>query len=139
MIRSARVEDIPNISNLGNYLNYNFKKTYNLNSYITDKNYIILVNEDERINGFIIIYKNIDYFEVEAIAVELNNREKGIASNLLNYFLDNYTQKNTSIILEVAVNNEKAVRLYTKFGFKIIHTRKKYYNQIDAYVMKKVI
>ena len=139
MIRVAKFKDIHIIKELGKYLSYNFEKTYNLDSYLNNENYIILVNEDEIVNAFMIIYKNIDYYELEAIVVDINNRRKKIASKLLDYFLNNYDQNNTSIILEVAVNNENAIRLYKKYGFEIIHTRKNYYKQTDAYIMKKVI
>ena len=42
-----------------------------------------------------------------------------------------------TFLLEVAVDNDVAIKLYEKFGFKIIHTRKKYYGKKDAYVMER--
>lgn len=139
MIRLATEKDITCIIKLGIILNANFAKTYDLNNYLKDDNYIILVNEDDYINGFIIVYKNIDYFELEAIAVDINYRKKGIASELFNFFINNYTKKHDSILLEVAVNNDAAVSLYKKMGFEVINIRKKYYEHVDAYIMKKVI
>ena len=139
MIRIATEKDIVEIIKLGSILNTNFSKTYDIGQYLKDEKYIILLNEDGFINGFIIVYKNIDYFELEAIAVNANFRKKGIASRLINFFEEKYTKKSDSILLEVAVNNEAAVSLYKKIGFEIINIRKKYYDQIDAYVMKKVI
>ena len=56
---------------------------------------------------------------------------------MIDYFLSNYDSKD--IILEVDVNNNSAIRLYEKFGFSVISTRKKYYNGNDAYVMKRVV
>ena len=139
MIRIATEKDIVEIIKLGSILNTNFSKTYDIGQYLKDEKYIILLNEDGVINGFIIVYKNIDYFELEAIAVNANFRKKGIASRLINFFEEKYTKNGDSILLEVAVNNEAAVSLYKKIGFEIINIRKKYYDQIDAYVMKKVI
>lgn len=139
MIRKATEKDIVEIIKLGSILNTNFSKTYDISQYLKDEKYIILLNEDDVINGFIIVYKNIDYFELEAIVVNINFRKKGIASRLINFFEEKYTKKGDSILLEVAVNNEAAVSLYKKIGFEIINIRKKYYDQIDAYVMKKVI
>ncbi|MBQ7031330.1 MAG: GNAT family N-acetyltransferase [Bacilli bacterium] len=139
MIRKATEKDIVEIIKLGSILNTNFSKTYDISQYLKDEKYIILLNEDDGINAFIIVYKNIDYFELEAIAVNINFRKKGIASRLINFFEEKYTKKGDSILLEVAVNNEAAVSLYKKIGFEIINIRKKYYDQIDAYVMKKVI
>ena len=42
-----------------------------------------------------------------------------------------------SITLEVRQNNQSAISLYKKCGFKIISTRKRYYEngQVDAYLM----
>lgn len=139
MIRKATEKDIVEIIKLGSILNTNFSKTYDISQYLKDEKYIILFNEDDGINAFIIVYKNIDYFELEAIVVNINFRKKGIASRLINFFEEKYTKKGDSILLEVAVNNEAAVSLYKKIGFEIINIRKKYYDQIDAYVMKKVI
>ena len=139
MIRLASNNDIIKIIELGTILNDNFAKTYDLSNYLKNDNYIILVNEEEIINGFIIIYKNIDYFELESIAVDINYRKKGIASKLFDFFINKYTKNNDSILLEVASNNKAAINLYNKLGFEVISVRKKYYKHIDAYVMKKVI
>lgn len=139
MIRFALEKDINDIYELGRILNSNFKRTYNLNSYIKNSNYVILVNEDDKINAFLIMYKNLDYYELEAIVVDSTARCKNIATNLLRFFINNFTQTGEVILLEVAVNNENALKLYKKFDFKIVNTRKNYYDKVDAYVLKKVI
>lgn len=137
MIRKATPEDINIINILGSKFKDNFSTTYDINNYLENDNYIILLNEDIVINAFMIIYKNIDYYELEAIYVSDDSRNKGIASSILNHFFNKF--KPNEILLEVAVNNISALNLYKKFGFEIINVRKKYYNGIDAYVMKKVM
>lgn len=140
MIRVANKKDIIDIYNIGNQYKNNFQKTFNIENYLMNNNYIILVNVLEKVNAFIIVYKNIDFFELEMIIVDKEFREKGIASKLIEHFFSNYTKKDQIILLEVATDNLKAIRLYEKYGFEIINTRKKYYEgKIDAYVMKKVI
>ena len=140
MIRNARIEDIEIINDLGNLVSNTFSKSYNVASYLENNKYIILVYLEENIvKGFILVYKNIDYYELEMIVVDINSRSRGIGTKLLKYFEDNYLQKNDVIYLEVAVNNEKALKLYQKFGYEIINIRKKYYQGIDANIMKKVI
>ena len=139
MIRIAKENDINILNKLGLLLNDNFIKTYNLNNYIKNNNYIILLNEEDNINAMIIIYKNIDYYELETIVVSPQHRNKKIATNLINYFINNYTNKDDVILLEVAAGNDNAIKLYKKFDFEIINIRKKYYGSVDAYVMKKVI
>lgn len=139
MIRKAVINDIEHINKLGIIFNENFLATYNVKDYLENENYIVVVNEDEYVNAFIIMYKNIDYFELEAIVVDPSARERGIATNLLNFFIREYSENEDIILLEVAVNNTAAISLYKKFNFEIINTRKKYYKNVDAYVMKKVI
>lgn len=139
MIRKAEYKDITILNRLGLQLNENFCSTYNLDSYLSNDNYFILVYEDISIYGFLIVYKNIDYYELEFIVVDYLHRKKGIASMLINHFIDNYTNLNDVILLEVATRNASAVALYNKFNFEVINIRKAYYKNDDAYVMKKVI
>ena len=139
MIREAEYKDINELNELGTKLIPNFLKTYDLNNYINNSNYIILVYEEENIEAFLLIRKNLDFYEIEALYVNENYRKKGIASKLLTFFLDNYSKKDEEIILEVNTNNEPAINLYRKFAFFVINTRKKYYNSEDAFVMKRVV
>lgn len=139
MIYKATKENINPIIELGKLVIDNFAKTYPINEYLLNENYILLINEDKEINGFMLVYKNIDYYELEVIVVSEKYRNLGIATKLMEYFISNYCKKNDNIILEVSNKNEKAIKLYNKFGFETISIRKKYYKDSDAYIMKKVI
>ena len=139
MIRNANKNDITRINELGSLFNKNFNNTYNLNKYLDDKKHIILLNEDEIINGLLIVYDNIDYLEIEGIVVDPLYRRQNIANNLLNYLINSYSNNKKDILLEVAINNDGAIKLYKKNNFEIINIRKKYYNGIDAYVMKRAV
>ena len=138
MIRKANIEDIPAINKLGNLVLSNFSQTYNLNSYLKDNKYLILVDDQQTIKGMLIILNNIDTYELEMIVVDPSFRNMGIGKSLINYFLENYYDKNKEIYLEVAANNENAINFYKKMGFELSNIRKKYYKEIDAYIMKKV-
>lgn len=138
MIRFAIKKDIPDINRLGIILNKNFIKTYDIDNYLSNDNYLIVVNEDEIINGLLIAYKNLDYWELEVIVVDPNYRRQGIANRLLSELIKKYSQ-GKDILLEVADNNEPAIELYLKNNFQKINIRNKYYNGIDAYVMKRVV
>lgn len=139
MILKASYEDIQEINELGKILYKNFENTYHISNYLENENYIILVSKNNFVDGFSIFYKNMDCFELELIVVSEKARNKGIASNLFEYFFKNYCQKGDEILLEVSCENEIAIKLYKKYGFETINIRKKYYNNSDAYVMKKVI
>ena len=139
MIREAQFNDINDINNLGECLNNNFSNTYNLDNYINDNKYILLIHEDKSIDAFLLIFKNIDNYEIEALAVKKEKRRQGIAHELFNYFFSTYLKKNDIVLLEVASNNNDAINLYQSLGFTIVNIRKKYYKDIDALIMKKVI
>lgn len=102
---------------------------------INEKNYNYL---NYKINNKIIAYlefqiidNNIDIIN---LYVEEKYRRKGYASKLLHELCKKNVNK---IMLEVNEMNTKALSLYSKFGFIKIHTRKKYYNEFDAYIMVK--
>lgn len=140
MIRKAEKKDIKSINELGNTMFNNFLNKFNINEYIENPNYIILVDiENSKLNAFLICYKNFDFYELELILVEENERNKKIGSRLLNNLIINNLKNGDEILLEVNMNNTNAIKLYNKFNFKVISIRKKYYGDEDAYVMKMVI
>ncbi len=138
MIRVAKLEDVSDILELGQKLLSNFDKTYDIANYIKNDNYIAIISEEKKINAFLLISENASSYELEAIYVIDKYRHQGIASNLIKYFLTNYYDKQKDIFLEVRSDNTEAIKLYQKFGFEIINTRPKYYQNKDAYVMKRV-
>lgn len=140
MISKASLEDKENIVKLGKTFIDNFPNTYNIEEYLNNNNYIILINKENKLlKGFLIIYKNIDCYELELIIVDKEYRKQGVATSLLEHFFNTYCTSNDIVFLEVSCENETAINLYTKFNFITINKRKKYYGNIDAYVMKKVI
>ena len=93
----------------------------------------ILVYEEHEILGFLIYDLIYDRCEVQYIGVLKEYRNKHIASKLMEYLL----KENKNISLEVNVNNNKAINLYKKYGFKKAAIRKNYYKGDDAYLMIK--
>jgi GNAT superfamily N-acetyltransferase len=62
-------------------------------------------------------------WHLENIAVLPDQRGKGIAKQLLNYFFDTYSQKGANrFTLEVDINNASAIKLYESIGFRIYTT-----------------
>ena len=139
MIRKASSRDLKKINNLGIQLFDNFESTYNINNYLGNNNYIILINEESVINGLLIVYKNIDYYELELIVVDYSFRKKGIGQSLMNNFFANYCSKGDKVILEVKSTNYNAISFYKKNGFKVSGIRKKYYKNDDAVIMEVLV
>lgn len=140
MIRLANEKDINKLETLGEIIDKDYKKTFNILNILKDNNSSIYVYEkDNLVVGFLHISKLYETVDIINIAVDSNYRNKGIASNLLDYMISDMNQNIKKFILEVNVNNKEAFNLYKKFGFKVINTRLKYYNGEDAFLMMKEV
>ncbi|MBE5821523.1 MAG: ribosomal-protein-alanine N-acetyltransferase [Clostridiales bacterium] len=109
-----------------------------------DNTYLILCFNNELIIGYICFSNLIDEMEILNISVNTEYRKKGIGYKLIELAFDFSKNNNCkTCMLEVNVNNTKAINLYTKLGFNNIHTRKGYYlnkktnTKEDAYIMTK--
>lgn len=89
-------------------------------------------------NGFVVYRQTLDEAEIITIGVHPDARRTGIASAMLG-IIDGELRKNgvKTIFLEVAENNHPARALYEQNGYVQISIRPKYYDGIDAIMMKK--
>lgn len=139
MIRFIDLNDIDFLNSWLKDFDSNFSKHYDLKYYLDNKDiYVCLGYElNKKIVGFILAMKLFDESEILILYVDKLFRKKGIAKKLINYLINPINSK--SILLEVSNKNLPALNLYEKFEFKIINIRKNYYQDSDAYVMRKVI
>lgn len=135
MIRKATKEDIYEINILGEQLHNNFKDTYHLETEIDSNLGLVLVYEnDGKVLGYLYAQVFLDNVDLLSILVDKNARYQHLGSDLIKFLQDMYHDK--SITLEVSKDNIPALTLYEKCGFKTVGLRKKYYNGIDAIIMK---
>ena len=130
MIREYNESDINSINVLGRDLSSNYL--------FNNDNKCIVYEEEENIVGFITYNILVDRAEIIDFLVHINHRNKSIGSKLLEEVLKVCKESGcNSISLEVKSNNVAAVNLYKKYDFKIVSTRKKYYefNTLDAHLM----
>lgn len=113
-----------------------FWKPMNLKSELENINSKYIVAKiDKKIVGFAGIWFSVDDAHITNIVVHKDYRHSGIGSNLLEELIS-LAKVKASLTLEVNTKNEIAQNLYTKYGFKNLGKRKKYYNGIDdAYIM----
>lgn len=138
MIREANVYDIPRINELGELLHDNFSNLYNLNEMLEDGiSKVIVYENDDKIIGFITATYLYDTCDILSIVVDPEYRRQMVASNLLTYLIGDLKETLKLMTLEVATKNKEAISLYKKFGFEKVHTRDKYYNNDDAYLMAR--
>lgn len=121
-----------------NELSIELKELFTIdeNSIINPFNKIVAYFDYE-IKGFIIYSIIYDRCEIDYIGVEMNSRNKKIATKLIEYMLKDIENKCKNITLEVNENNKAAIALYNKFGFKIAAKRKFYYGNENGILMIK--
>ena len=91
-------------------------------------------------NGFIVWRVVADEAEIITIGVHPDARKSGIASAML-ILVENDVKKRggEKIFLEVAENNTPARKLYESNGYKQIGIRPKYYGNVNALLLEKII
>lgn len=88
--------------------------------------------------GYIVIEETFDVINIIDVMVSENRRNEGIGSKILSSVINDYKDKDVRFMLEVRKDNNLAIKLYEKFGFKVIHVREKYYKTVDALIMERV-
>jgi len=137
MIRKISLDDEKQYNELGQELNENFSKLFDLNNELSkDYSHIYIYQIDNKLAGFIHIQQSFDEADIINIITSKQYRNQHIATKLINYCIETHNLK--ALNLEVNINNP-AVNFYLKNGFKIIRKIPKYYNNDDAYFMKRVI
>lgn len=127
MIRHATLEDKSELDKILSNFNTvsNFDHDYEKHLLYVDKEIISILSYTK-------LYESI---EIEYIYTKDEYKKMGYASQLLAYLIDNNPGFN--LTLEVNINNQPAINLYGKMGFKIVAKRERYYNGEDAYLMHR--
>lgn len=93
---------------------------------------------DKKVIGYICANFVADEGHILNLAVHPDFRRKGIAKTLVENILEELKETDCRFLyLEVRASNNTARELYGGFGFKVVGTRKKYYNkpEEDAVIM----
>lgn len=112
--------------------------TYNIleNELKNESSIYICCKYNAEIVGFAGISIVLDTAELNNIVIKKTKRGNGYSSLLLKKLIDIAVQKKCNFLnLEVASNNEVAINLYKKFGFKQVGIRPNYYNGADALLL----
>ena len=128
-----KIKDIL-VSDFDDFWNYNILKE-ELES--PNSKYIIAKTNDGEIIGFAGIKIIVDTADIMNIVVKKSWRNQGVGNLLLNNLVYLCKKLNlSSLSLEVNEDNQSAIHLYEKFGFKRIGLRKNYYKNNDGIVME---
>lgn len=119
------VEDVKEI---GNILQDEFDNFWNNNVLEQEVlkeecKYIVAKTEEDEIIGFAGILTNLDIVEIMNIVVKKSYRHKGVGQKLLEELIKMAKESGLDTIsLEVNSQNEPAINLYKKLGFKEIRS-----------------
>lgn len=100
----------------------------------------VCVKDRSRLAAFLIA-QAVDLQKIQLITIDVSPdyRRKRFAKKLLEFAHDYLEQRGFKrVVLEVAVNNQSAINLYKKLGYKDLRLKKKYYpDGTDAMQMEK--
>ena len=108
----------------------------------TPREHVVVVEQNEKVCGFIIYTQLLDEGAIHNIAVSPACQRRGMARALLAEVLDVFARDGASrVLLEVRASNAAAQCLYSSFGFELDGVRKNYYpsngTREDALLMSK--
>lgn len=110
--------------------------------YEEHKQSFFIATDGERALGFVLgVPLDNRTMRVLMLAVLEGSSSKGIGRTLLGT-IESYAvmRKMTSVVLEVGVDNEKAIDFYSKLGYKVTSLVPQYYkDKRDAFVMKRFL
>jgi len=94
----------------------------------SDYSHPFVVQWDNDIVAYAILWQGVDEGHLTNIAVAKNYHRKSIAQKLLSFILQFASEAGLmQVLLEVRPSNEAAIALYRKFGFINLAIRKNYY------------
>lgn len=96
---------------------------------------------EEFLLGFAVVKKIVNHWEILQIVIDKEYQQQGLATRLLQFIIIEARKKQIKKIqLEVRQSNIVAIRLYQKFRFIEVGSRKKYYSDgEDAVLMDLVL
>jgi ribosomal-protein-alanine N-acetyltransferase len=95
---------------------------------------------DEKIAGYCLYNIVAEQADILSIAVHPLYRRQGFAFKLMeNMIKDCFAHRVEEIFLEAAISNVPALNLYAAFGFEKISIRKNYYENEDAFTLRKTL
>ena len=140
MLNQLNIDNINSIKEVQSIFCDAFKQKDELINTLTANPYVKLCtySVDKKIVAFIEYEEIYDRYELDNIFVLEEYRNMGLASYLMQYMIDEGKKNNIkNITLEVRRDNDKAIRLYKKYGFIEKAIRHNYYGNCDGILMEK--
>ena len=110
---------------------------------LTERNTLVhRLRQGRKVIGFAVSRMAADEAEILSIAIDADQRGRGLSRNLLLTHLGHLAGRGVrTIFLEVEENNQPARRLYERAGFDVVGRRERYYRQdgeqLNALIMRR--
>jgi len=102
--------------------------------YHVEKSFFYKIEIKGKIAGYILWLNRKHFHRLYSLAILEEYRNLKLASSLLEFSFKSLKDK--SLQLEVRASNEKAIRVYEKYGFKKKKVLKEYYENEDGLLMR---
>ena len=143
MIRKMTLSDLDEIMEIEKEAFNDHWKRSDFEYELTENDFahMVVFEEENKVIGMLGYYILFDDAQITTIAVRENCRGKRIASQLMEYLIEDCNRKGCSVLsLEVRKSNHKAINLYNKFEFVEMNIRKGYYEDgEDAIFMMRAL
>jgi len=101
---------------------------------------LIAKRENEAVVGYCLYQQLFEQGEIFRIATHPDHQRQGIAAQLLERLFELLNGQGVeSLLLEVRADNGPAIALYERYGFRVIHVRKDYYQAANQASMDALI
>lgn len=101
-------------------------------------NHIVYIAKEEKTIGYILYTLEGEEAEIDSIAVRKEYEGKEYGTKIMTDSMGLIKSKGVNrLLLEVNIENERAIRLYEKMGFVRYRIRKGYYDGEDAICMER--
>jgi ribosomal-protein-alanine N-acetyltransferase len=131
-VRAATIADLPAITELekraATAAHWSAARYETLFPAADPERFVLIVEEEAELRGFVIARVVAEEWEIENIAVADSARRRGLGTRLLGELLDRARAKGAAaIFLEVRGSNQAARALYKKWAFRERGSRRAYY------------
>ena len=144
ILRNAAAADLESLLSIAGSILYELEKPASFNwpeaslrEELSHVSTLVFENEEGGVSGFVGFRRMPDFFEISILATAPAAQRTGVQTRLIQYLQDLAAKQRMDIFLEVHHENLRAIALYRKLGFSLVHSRKNYYQDgADALVLK---
>lgn len=130
MVRRMREEDIPDVVRISeeNFSTEAWGEAAFRRELASPHSHPFVAVVNQKVVGYVVVWILYDEGTIMTLAVDRSMWGKGIGKELMRFLLNFLRGKVKKVLLDVRKSNVRAIRLYQRFGFRIVGERPRYYS-----------